>query len=224
MAKDFFSVLSSIDCAKYVQKRNGLDYIPWAVAWKLLKQSFPESTYTVIKNAQGLNYHHDGSTAWVEVQLSLVVRDDYGCAHTYETTEMLAVMDYSKRSIPVDKLRSTDVINTLQRCLVKACARMGLGINVYGALDMDDLPEEEHASKTEPVAESSKQTAPVVDLSAIRSKLDAAIKARTQNMTRTDKVRFVEEVVSPALDGERNWRLCEDSDRLQGLLSAVSGE
>ena len=35
--KDFFSVLSAIDCSKLVQKRNALDYLPWATTWKLLK-------------------------------------------------------------------------------------------------------------------------------------------------------------------------------------------
>ena len=211
--KSFFTVLSAIDCIKLVQKRNALDYLAWATTWKLLKQHYPYSTYRVRKNHEGLNYHHDQRTAWVEVELTLVEQDDTGALHEHTVTEMLAVMDYAKRSIPLDKLSSTDVINTIQRCLVKACARMGLGIAVYGALDLDDLPEDRQ----------QEQTGNVVDLTDIRTKLDAAIKEKTKDMNRADKVNFVNTVVTPTLNGERNWKACQDADRLMRLLEIVNG-
>ena len=217
---NYFNVLSSIDCSKYLQKRNGLDYLPWAVAWKLLMSNYPESKYTVIHDEHGLNYRSDGRSAWVEVKVTLVCRDDYGTAHSYENTEMLAVMDYGKHSIPVDKIRSTDVINTIQRCLVKCIARFGLGINVYGALDFDDLPEEnetEQKARNSPVP-LKKET----DLTEIRKKLEAAIKEKTAGMERDDKIQFVETVVSPALDGERNWKVVSNPDKLENLLQTIS--
>ncbi len=210
--KDFFSVLSAIDCSKLVQKRNSLDYLPWATTWKLLKQHYPYSTYRVRKNHEGLNYHHDSRTAWVEVELLLVEPDAKGELKEYSVTEMLAIMDYAKRSIPLDKINSTDVVNTIQRCLTKACARMGLGIAVYGALDFDDLPEER-----QPVS----QPEPSVDLTEIRRKLDTGIREHTRGMTRAQKLSFIENIVAPALQGERNWKLCENPELLQALLETV---
>ena len=210
--KDFFSVLSAIDCSKLVQKRNALDYLPWATTWKLLKQHYPYSTYRVRKNHEGLNYHHDGRTAWVEVELTLAEPIADGSLREHTVTEMLAVMDYAKRSIPLEKVNSTDVVNTIQRCLTKACARMGLGIAVYGALDFDDLPEETH---------DGLQTDNVVDLNEIRKRLDAGIKEYTREMSKTQKLSFLNNIVTPILNGERNWKLCDNMEMLQNLLEVV---
>ena len=210
--KDFFSVLSAIDCSKLVQKRNSLDYLPWATTWKLLKQHYPYSFYRVRKNHEGLNYHTDGRTAWTEVELVLVEQDDSGAFHENSITEMLAIMDYAKRSIPLDKLNSTDVVNTIQRCLTKACARMGLGIAIYGAMDYDDLPEEKEQKPDN-----------VVDLTALRQRLDTGIKNYTKSMTKEQKIHFLDAVVTPILNGERNWKLCDNQEMLENLLEVVEG-
>lgn len=53
---NFFSILSGIDCSKYIQKRNSLDYLPWAVAWRMLKEHYPFSYYEVCESQNGLNY------------------------------------------------------------------------------------------------------------------------------------------------------------------------
>ena len=210
--KDFFSVLSAIDCSKLVQKRNSLDYLPWATTWKLLKQHYPYSTYRVRKNHEGLNYHHDDRTAWVEVELILVEQNNDGTFRENSITEMLAVMDYAKRSIPLERLNGTDVVNAIQRCLTKACARMGLGIAIYGAMDFDDLPEEK-----QPVPDN------VVDLTEIRERLDAGIKNYTKGMSKEQKVHFVNTIVTTLLGGERNWRLWENKEMLENLLEVVEG-
>ena len=162
-----------------VQKRNSLDYLPWATTWKLLKQHYPYSTYRVRKAADGRNYHHDDRTAWVEVELTLVEENNDGTFRENSITEMLAIMDYAKRSIPLDKLNSTDVVNTIQRCLTKACARMGLGIAIDGAMDFDDLPEEK-----QPLPDN------VVDLTEIRERLDVGIKNYTKEMSKEQKVHL----------------------------------
>lgn len=60
-----------------------------------------------------------------------------------------------------------------------------------------------------------------VDLPDIRSRLDAAIKARTKDMTREEKVKFINEVIMPTLNGERNWKLCEDASLLENLLDVI---
>jgi hypothetical protein len=47
-------------------------------------------------------------------------------------------MDYNNRSIPLEKVTSTDVNKSIQRSLTKACARHGLGLYIYAG---EDLPE-----------------------------------------------------------------------------------
>ena len=61
----------------------------------------------------------------------------------------------------------------------------------------------------------------VIDLTEIRIKLDAAIKTVTKDMSKAEKIRFLNEVVTPTLQGERNWKLCEDLGLLMALLNVV---
>lgn len=206
---NFFNVLSGIDCSKYVQKRNSLDYLPWAVVWRMLKEHYPFSYYDVCESPAGLNYFTDGRTAYVKVTLTLCLPNDDGSLMELKNTEMLAVMNYAHKSIPLEQINSTDVINTIQRCLVKCAARFGLGIAVYGAADYDDLPSEEEHEQA------------IVDLSDVRSHLETAIREKTENMNKTEKIQFLNTIVMPALKGERNWRTCEDVNLLLALLAAV---
>ena len=209
---NFFSVLSSIDCSKYIQKRNSLDYLPWAVAWRMLKELYPFTYYEVCESQNGLNYFTDGRTAYVKVTLTLCIPKDDGTLQELKNTEMLAVMNYSHKSIPLEEIRSTDVVNTIQRCLVKCAARFGLGIAIYGAADFDDLPSEEDNRQK------------IVDLADIRCRISAAIKEKTKDMSKADKIHFVNNVVAPALNGERNWHICENPELLETLLSAIEKE
>ncbi len=208
---NFFAVLSGIDCSKYLQKRNSLDYLPWAVAWRMLKENYPYSYYEVGESKEGLNYYTDGRTAYVKVTLTLCVPRNDGELMELKNTEMLAVMNYNHKSIPLEEIRSTDVINTIQRCLVKCAARFGLGIAVYGAADFDDIPaEEEHVQKPKGP-----------DLVTIRGKLEKIIRARSASMSNAEKLQFVDGVIGPALNGQRNWKLCDDPALLMNLLSVL---
>lgn len=82
---------------------------------------------------------------------------------------------------------------------------------MYGAADFDDLPVEEYHP----------EKAKIIDIADIRAKLDAAIKARTKDMSRDEKLRFINETIMPALNGERNWKLCQDVILLTNLLAAL---
>jgi hypothetical protein len=146
-AKSVYAVLSAIDCRKECKKKNGLTYLPWAWAWARVKENFPDATYTIYENKDGLNYHHDGKTAWVKTGVTI---------QGIELIEDLPVMDFRNASIPIEKLTSFDVNKAIQRSLTKACARHGLGLYIFAG---EDLPEgagdDEDPSETrkdEPVA------------------------------------------------------------------------
>lgn len=66
MSKSVFETLSAINVNDKVEKKNGLTYLSWAWAWAEVKRHYPHSTYTIYENAEGLNFHHDGKTAWVK--------------------------------------------------------------------------------------------------------------------------------------------------------------
>ena len=212
--RNFFKVLSRIDVSKYAQQRNGLDYLPWAVAWRILRENYPQSFYTVYENQQACPYFTDGKTAWVKVGLTLVYPDDGYTMQQLENIEYLAIMDYRHASIPMDKVQSTDVIKTIQRALCKCAARFGIGISLYGA-DLEDLPEARPAEKAEASEDRD------VETKKLHQELELALKMYSKDMNRSQKVAFINDVVVKKLDGERNYKLCNDPKKLRALLDVV---
>ena len=73
------------------------------------------------------------------------------------------------------------------------------------------------AKETKPEEKTGTET----DLGEIRAKLDAAIKAKTKDMSKAEKLNFINDVITPTLQGERNWKLCENQTLLASLLTVV---
>ena len=146
-----FEVLSSINVNEKVETKNGLSYLAWAFAWGEVKKNFPDSFYTIYENPEGLNYHHDGRTAWVKT--GVTIKDQ-------ELVEMLPVMNYRNQSIPVDSLTSFDVNKTIQRSLTKAIARHGLGLYIYAGEDLPEGEKKAEAPKPEPKEQLVKEVFP----------------------------------------------------------------
>lgn len=136
--KSVYEVLSKINVNEHTEKKNGLTYLSWAWAWAKVKENFPEATYTIYENADGLFYHTDGKTAWVKTGVRI---------GDIEHIEYLPVMDFKNRSIPIDQITSFSVNTAIQRSLTKAVARHGLGLYIYAG---EDLPEDSKAEEADP--------------------------------------------------------------------------
>ena len=132
---NYFQKLNGINVNDKTEQKNGLTYLSWAWAWGEVKKLFPDATYTIYENADGLFYHTDGRTCWVKTGVTV---------NGIEHVEYLPVMDYKNRSIPVDSITSFDVNKAIQRSLTKAVARHGLGLYIYAG---EDLPEVDAAPK-----------------------------------------------------------------------------
>ena len=135
-----FEKLSVINVNDKKSKKNNLDYLSWAFAWAEVKKVYPEANSKVYENEQGLNYHTDGRTAWVKVGMTI---------EGLEHIEYLPVMDFRNQSIPLEKITSMDVNKAIQRGLVKAIARHGLGLYIYANEDLPDLTEEQKELEAE---------------------------------------------------------------------------
>ena len=137
MSKSVFETLSAINVNDKVEKKNGLTYLSWAWAWAEVKRHYPNSTYTIYENAEGLNFHHDGKTAWVKTGVTI---------EDIEHIEYLPVLDFRNASITLDKITSFNVNSSIQRSLTKAIARHGLGLYIYAGEDIptaDETPVQE---------------------------------------------------------------------------------
>ena len=142
MADNYFAALNAINVNGKTEKKNGLTYLSWAWAWGEVKKLHPDATYTVYENAEGLNYHHDGKTAWVKTGVTV---------NGIEHIEYLPVMDHRNKSIQLAAITSFDVNKTIQRSLTKACARHGLGLYIYAGEDLPESDEPEPAPTPEPI-------------------------------------------------------------------------
>lgn len=54
--KKTFQELYSKDVNKYVEQKNGLNYLSWAYAWAEFKKTYPDAAYEVKKDESGKSY------------------------------------------------------------------------------------------------------------------------------------------------------------------------
>ena len=155
--KSVFAVLNAINVNEHTEKKNGLTYLSWAWAWQEVKKHYPDATYTIYENRDGLNYHTDGRTCWVKTGVTI---------NGIEHIEYLPVMDYRNASIPFDKVTSFDVNKAIQRSLTKAAARHGLGLYIYAG---EDLPEEEKEKAVDELGNACLEAAAAADIRELES-------------------------------------------------------
>lgn len=121
-----WDVLSRVDVADHIDKlpktgkRPAVSYLPWHKAWMLTIRKFPASTYSHAPDI----IHSDG-TMEVEVNVNISFN---GAEHRFINAR-LAVMDNYFNAIPNPNARSIN--DSRQRCLVKALAFAGLGLNLW---------------------------------------------------------------------------------------------
>ncbi len=142
--KSTFATLNAINVNEHTEKKNGLTYLSWAWAWSQVKAIYPDANYHVFERETEygpVNYFTDGKTCWVKTSVFI---------NELQHIEMLPVMDYRNRSIPLDSVTSTDVNKAIQRSLTKAIARHGLGLYIYAG---EDLPEDDRDKADEQAAD-----------------------------------------------------------------------
>lgn len=138
--KNIFETLSAINVSGKTEKKNGLTYLSWAYAWGEVKKLYPNATYKVYERDTQwgpANYFTDGRTCWVKVGVTI---------DGLEHVEMLPIMDYRNKAIPLDKVDSCSTNKSIQRAITKACGRHGMGLYIFAG---EDYPECE--SQVQPV-------------------------------------------------------------------------
>ena len=143
-----FSVLNALNCNEHVEKKGNLSYLSWAWAWQMVKQHYPDASYTIYENPDGWNYFTDGRTCWVKTGVTI---------GDLEHIEYLPIMDSRNQSIPLDAIRSVDVNKSIQRSLTKACARHGLGLYIYAGEDLPDSAEKQEQPAEQPKKYAARQ-------------------------------------------------------------------
>lgn len=144
-----FQKCRSIDCSDIVQTSyNGARYISWANAWQRLKENFPDASYKFIL-FDGLPYLKTEVGYFVKVEVTV---------ESNSVTEILPVMD-SKGNV-VKECDARDVSDSIKRCMVKAIALHGLGLECYQKEDPHDNDYQKLSTNDKPIIPKQEFKAP----------------------------------------------------------------
>lgn len=153
--ENIFEKLSQINVNDKTEEKNGLTYLSWAWAWQEFKKVYPEATYTIKRNEQGLPYIYDenlGYMVFTEVtvgnlahEMWLPVMDGANKsmkdkAYTYQVTDYKTKQKVEKTVQPATMF---DINKTIMRCLTKNLAMFGLGLYIYAGEDLPETIKEE---------------------------------------------------------------------------------
>ena len=143
-----WNTLSAVDVNKYAEKKNGFTYLSWAWAWSMLKDHYPDATYHKhIFN--GLPYMLDPN-GYGYVQVTVTVPSlDSSC------TEIMPVLNHANK--PIQNPDSFEVNKSLQRCLAKAIAALGLGAYLFQGEDLPQSVASNPAPSASPLSKDFKR-------------------------------------------------------------------
>lgn len=167
-----YQVLRDINVNEHTEQKNGLTYLSWVWALDTLYMYYPESSWRINYDSNGLPYHTDGMTCWVDVEV-FIAQD--GKIIQTRREPAFPVMEYRNQSIPLEKVTSMAVNTAIQRALTKCIARHGLGLYIYAG---EDLPQ----------VDAQKQQAEII---AEFQKLDEELKAVGVDRHNPDFVSWV---------------------------------
>ena len=128
-----FQRLSEIDVSHMTERKGQFTYLSWTHAWKAVKDSYPDAVfvktvYTDNQNNQLPFMRDTKGNTWVGVAVSI---------EGITVEEVFPVLNNRNQAM---QFPDSFAVNTAhQRCLTKALAYHGLGINVYAG---EDLPME----------------------------------------------------------------------------------
>ena len=171
--KTVFQTLSEINVSHMTEKKGNFTYLSWTHAWKAVKDNYPNATFvkTIYEDNQNnqLPFMRDtkGNT-WVGVSVLI----EGICIE-----EIFPVLDIRNKAMTFPDAFSVNTAH--QRCLTKALAYHGLGINVYAG---EDLPMastnskllEEYQEKADVFKRKIKNVTKAIDLAKLGDEISAA--------------------------------------------------
>jgi hypothetical protein len=142
MTENHYIKLAAVDISKQIEKKQNLSYLSWPFAVDQLMRHDPQA-----------NWEFHAPEMYGETMMISCTVTAFG-----KPVKMhLPVMDHRNQAV---KNPDAFVVNkNMMRCLVKAIACHGLGINVYAGEDLP-LDEDGHVSKPAPKAKAPPAPAP----------------------------------------------------------------
>ena len=123
-----FETLSEVDVGQFTEKKGQFTYLSWADALNTLLKYYPEATWGVVNDVNGLPYITAPAgcfvTVWVEIE-------------GIRRTQVHPILNHVNKTIEMPN--AFEVNTSIQRALAKAISLHGLGLYIYRG---EDLPEQ----------------------------------------------------------------------------------
>jgi len=191
---NYFEELAKVDCSSHVEKKGKFSYLSWPFAVSELKRKHPKATWEVIK-FEGAPYCKTEAGCFVEVCVDV---------DGVKLSQIHPVLD--SRNQTVLKPNAFQVNTSIQRCLVKAIALHGLGLNIYAGEDLPMGVEEGGYVASQPEKSLEKPVFSTEEFDGLKEQLLNAINAGD---------RTVDQIITNL---ETNFILGDDiKEKIRGL-------
>lgn len=131
--KEIFANLSQKDVSQFVEKKQGLSYLPWSDCYNILVTEYPSTQYHIywFPSSDGQWHKYCPEIVGYSIQVGITIRGIH---------KFIPLPIWSGRPPKaVEHPDSMDVNTAIQRCGVKAAAMFGLALYLYQG---EDLPVE----------------------------------------------------------------------------------
>jgi len=177
---NYFQELYKIDVMPYLEKKGQFSYLSWSHAERLLYERHPDAKVET-KRFNGMPYLETPYGFFVEVAITI---------NGYEKSEMLPVYDNRYNVIMHNDLDAADILNSIQRCKVKALARHGLGLKVYeGELNVSEKVVNNQKPRQSTTAAPAQTQ--LINRSQLESSISQIIADRHKNGETMDKLQQI---------------------------------
>lgn len=105
------------------QEGKSLAYLSWAVAWRKMKEFYPDANYRLVETVEGSPLWNINGYGMLKCAVS---------ACGVEHVETFPIMEGGQNeAMAIDKIDCRDVNDSMQRGLTKAIARFGVGLYIF---------------------------------------------------------------------------------------------
>ena len=205
-----FETLNAVNVNGHTEKKKTggteLTYLSWPYAWAEVKKRYPEASYEVVKQENGLPYVFDSKVGYmvntrvtiegVTHEMWLPVMDGANKAMKSEPYTYITGYGQYQKEKTCEAASMFDVNKTIMRCLVKNLAMFGLGLYIYAGEDLPDGDASKEEAKAAVDNAQPVKASPEAEKLAARAMCQRAVRSYCQ---------------SHSADENEAWKIIADS-------------
>ena len=226
--KSCFELLNAIDVSDMVEDKEGLNYLSWAWAWKIVSEKYPDVTYEVERFENNLPYLFDEKTGYMvftKVTIGTITKEMWLPVMDTKNKPMLD-HEYTYKTKTgekkVEKATMFDINKTIMRCLTKNLAMFGLGLSLYIGEDLLETPVTLEEAKAYRFPETSKKV-PNMTIEEAAEKYPNYIKWYMESDKTNDRVKQMITLITgeTVLSEEENTRKMQLMTEMMDLVNTT---